>query len=140
MSIHKPIHESIQLPNADQTNETGGMMSEQPLPCPFCGGNPKLQDFAGWEVNCECGVNLTLLSPDLEELVRAWNTRAKPANVNDAEILAIAIGGGHIDCIFDYSPKIDGQSVLDYEILRLARALLAQTNAIPTQGTAKQEE
>lgn len=51
-------------------------------PCPFCGREPKLLDLAGWEVQCDCGVNLCLESPEQAAVIKAWNQRAelqKPA-------------------------------------------------------------
>lgn len=51
---------------------------EMLLPCPFCGGRPKLKDLAGWEVHCACGADLCLATPDKQNLVAAWNRRAGP--------------------------------------------------------------
>jgi len=53
-------------------------MSEELLPCPFCGKAPRLCDMGGWEIFCECGADMCLHveTPEPEPLIAAWNTRA----------------------------------------------------------------
>lgn len=46
------------------------------LPCPLCGSQPKLADMAGWEIVCQCGINLCLATPTIAPLIAAWNRRA----------------------------------------------------------------
>lgn len=50
-------------------------MSDELKPCPFCGSIPHLADLAGWEIICECGVDLCLPSPGRARLIAAWNRR-----------------------------------------------------------------
>ncbi len=64
-------------------------MTTQPKikPCPFCGIVPKRKDFnvfkgyyeeGGRDITCtydKCEVNLTVLRDNMEEAIKAWNTR-----------------------------------------------------------------
>lgn len=53
-------------------------------PCPFCGGEPKLQGFKingkqEYSITCEnegCGVTVHAGIDKLELVIAAWNTRA----------------------------------------------------------------
>lgn len=49
------------------------------LPCPFCGGEPRAADLAGWEVICECGCMFAMPGHEAtseRRTISAWNTRA----------------------------------------------------------------
>lgn len=59
-------------------------MSKHPkrllLPCPFCGGEPLLQDIAGvWTIECrECG-SQSAIRENLQSAIAAWNRRVAVA-------------------------------------------------------------
>ena len=58
-------------------------------PCPFCGGEPKLIDAAGYEVWCNCGISFCK-HPDKESTVRSWNTRSLPLESKESEAEPVA--------------------------------------------------
>jgi hypothetical protein len=51
-------------------------VSEALKSCPICGRNPDFGDYAGWEVNCECGLSYIPDNPTEENVKTGWNTRA----------------------------------------------------------------
>jgi hypothetical protein len=61
------------------------------LPCPICGYDPLLVDFAGWEIVCKCGISMCLETSDKKSLIEAWNQR---------EHQAMKIGISTIDRVF----------------------------------------
>ena len=46
--------------------------------CPFCGGEVKLMNLAGWEIGCKCGLNMVPSDSDFskDEFIEQWNKRA----------------------------------------------------------------
>jgi hypothetical protein len=81
---------------------TDKIVTEAMLPCPFCGGEPMLDDFStsyrpdsspSWHVICKgpCSVEVCTYGYDTKaEAIAAWNTRStaqEPALDDDAEWL-----------------------------------------------------
>lgn len=62
------------------TNPVSPVSAEELLPCPFCGSDATLRDLAGWEIHCQCGVEMVLPQPDKEPLIVAWNRRTPAAS------------------------------------------------------------
>jgi hypothetical protein len=63
-------------------------MTTELKPCPLCGGKPRLVDLAGWEIHCDCGLQLWHELPDKEPLIDRWNTRVG-ASLRDRAIAMI---------------------------------------------------
>ena len=57
----------------------------KPLPCPFCGENPKVSDTKvhHWILceNIECELAATAMLPLASEALKAWNTRSSSAEL-----------------------------------------------------------
>ncbi len=60
-------------------------MDVELMPCPFCGGSPRLVQDGSWYVKCDCGVEGAYFYGDEntnaeQKAVQAWNHRI-PSNV-----------------------------------------------------------
>lgn len=59
----------------------GGAMSDELLPCPFCGGEARIETYAGTACAVVCqmchGGTMTMRFDDAQLAVDAWNRRAE---------------------------------------------------------------